>query len=145
MFKKTGMQVRDHMINRPVVVNPETDLFAAIHKILVHKISGVSVVDENRKLIGILSELDCLRAILSGSYHQEEVGTILVKDHMTAGNLETVGPDEQIVDVALSMLDHKHRRRPVVDERGNLLGQLTCRQLLKGVKDFDLPENWREN
>jgi len=72
------------------------------------------------------------------------VGTILVKDHMSC-ELETVGPDEQIIDVALSMLDHKHRRRPVVDQRGNLLGQLTCRQLLKGVKDLDLPEDWREN
>lgn len=145
MFRKTGAKVRDHMVKRPVLVNPETELFAAIHKILVHKISGVTVVDENKKPVGILSELDCLRAILSGSYYQEEVGTILVKDHMTTGVLETVGPDEQIIDVALSMLDHKHRRRPVVDERGNLLGQLTCRQLLKGVKDLDLPEDWREN
>ena len=143
MFRKTGVQVRDHMVKRPVLVNLETELFEAIHKILVHKISGVTVVDENRKPVGMLSELDCLRAILSGSYYQEEVGTILAKDHMST-ELETVGPDEQIIDVALSMLDHKHRRRPVVDQRGNLLGQLTCRQLLKGVKDLDLPEDWRE-
>ncbi len=143
MFRKTGVQVRDHMVKRPVLVNLETELFEAIHKILVHKISGVMVVDENRKPVGMLSELDCLRAILSGSYYQEEVGTILAKDHMST-ELETVGPDEQIIDVALSMLDHKHRRRPVVDQRGNLLGQLTCRQLLKGVKDLDLPEDWRE-
>jgi CBS domain-containing protein len=144
MFRKSGVRVRDHMVSRPVLVNPDTELFAAIHKILIHKISGVTVVDENRNTVGMLSELDCLRAILSGSYYQEEVGTILVKDHMTT-DLETVGPDEQIIDVALSMLDHKHRRRPVVDERGNLLGQLTCRQLLKGVKDLDLPEDWRES
>ncbi|MCZ6711173.1 MAG: CBS domain-containing protein [Gammaproteobacteria bacterium] len=144
MFRKAGVKVSDHMVKRPVVVNPDTELFAAIHKILVHKISGVTVVDENRTPVGMLSELDCLRAILSGSYHQEEVGTILVKDHMNS-TLETVSPDEQIIDVALSMLDHKHRRRPVVDQRGNFLGQLTCRQLLKGVKDLDLPENWREN
>ncbi|MDH3641294.1 MAG: CBS domain-containing protein [Gammaproteobacteria bacterium] len=143
MFRKAGVKVSDHMVKRPVMVNADTELFEAIHKILVHKISGVTVVDENRKLVGMLSELDCLRAILSGSYYQEEVGTILVKDHMTA-EVETLGPDQQIVDVALSMLDHKHRRRPVVDQRGNLLGQLTCRQLLKGVKDLDLPEDWRE-
>lgn len=143
MLRKAGVKVSDHMVKRPVVVSPDTDLFAAIHKILVHKISGVTVVDENRKVVGMLSELDCLRAILAGSYHQEEVGTILVKDHMTT-DVETLDPDELVVDVAVSMLDHKHRRRPVVDQRGNLLGQLTCRQLLKVVKDLDLPENWRE-
>ena len=144
MFRKRGVKVSDHMVRRPVLVTPETELFAAIQKSLVHKISGVTVVGDQRKAVGMLSELDCLRAILSGSYYQEEVGTILVGDHMTQG-VESVGPGEQIVDVALSMLDHKHRRRPVVDERGNLLGQLTCRQLLKGVKDFDLPEDPREN
>lgn len=144
MFRKAGVKVSDHMVKRPVMVNADTELFEAIHKILVHKISGVTVVDENRKLVGMLSELDCLRAILSGSYYQEEVGTILVKDHMTS-EVETLSPDQQIIDVAVSMLDHKHRRRPVVDQRGNLLGQLTCRQLLKGVKDLDLPGDWREN
>jgi CBS domain-containing protein len=144
MFRKTGVKVRHHMIKRPVLVTPDSDLFDAIHQILVHKISGVTVVDDHRRPVGMLSELDCLRAILSSSYHQEDIGRIKVGEHMTA-NLETVGPDEQIVDVALSMLDHKHRRRPVVDSRGDLLGQLTCRQLLKGVKDFELPGDKREN
>ncbi len=144
MFRRKGVKVRDHMVKRPVLVTPDTELFAAIHKILVHKISGVTVVDDNRKPVGMLSELDCLRAILSGSYYQEEIGTIRVGDHMTT-ELESVDPDEQIVDVALSMLDHKHRRRPVIDSRGNLLGQLTCRQLLRGVKNFDLPEDPRES
>lgn len=144
MFRNKGVTVSDHMVKRPVTVSVDSELFAAIHKILVHKISGVIVVDENKKPIGMLSELDCLRAILSGSYYQEEVGTILVNDHMTT-ELDVVGPDEQMTDVALSMLDRKHRRRPVVDDRGQLLGQITCRQLLKGVKDFDLPEDWREN
>jgi CBS domain-containing protein len=144
MLRKKGLRVSDYMVTRPVVVTPETELFAAIHKILIHKISGVTVVDDDRNAVGMLSELDCLRAILSGSYYQEGVGTIRVGDHMTHG-LESVGPDDQIVDVALSMLDHKHRRRPVVDERGKLLGQLTCRQLLKGVKEFDLPEDPRES
>ena len=144
MLRRKGVKVSDHLIKRPVLVTPDTELFSAIHKILVHKISGVTVVDDHRRPVGMLSELDCLRAILSGSYYQEEVGTIRVGDHMTEG-VEAVSPDDQIVDVALSMLDHKHRRRPVVDERGNLLGQLTCRQLLKGVKDFDLPEDPRES
>ncbi len=143
MFRRLGMQVRDHMIKRPVTIDAESELFAAIHKILVHKISGVTVVDDQKRVIGMLSELDCLRAILSGSYFQEDVGTILARDHMT-GDVETVNPDDQIIDVALSMLDHKHRRRPVVDAERRLLGQITCRQLLKGVKDFDLPEDWRE-
>ncbi|MFT5101924.1 MAG: CBS domain-containing protein, partial [Planctomycetaceae bacterium] len=41
-----------------------------------------------------------------------------------------------IITVAASMLDHKHRRRPVV-ENGKLVGQLTCRLILGAIKDFN--------
>ena len=138
-----SVKVRDYMLKRPVLVHPDSDLFDAIHKILTAKISGVTVVDDREKPVGMLSELDALRAILHGTYHQEGFGTILVGDHMTRG-CETVGPDDDIIDVAVSMLDHKHRRRPVIDSHGNLVGQLSCRQLLKGVKDFDVPQRRRE-
>ena len=137
-----SVKVRDYMLKRPVLVHPDSDLFDAIHKILTAKISGVTVVDDREKPVGMLSELDALRAILSGTYYQEEVGTILVQDPLTPG-CETVGPDDDIIDVAVSMLDHKHRRRPVIDSHGNLVGQLSCRQLLKGVKDFDVPQRKR--
>ena len=50
-------------------------------------------------------------------------------------DVETNSPDDFIIDVAATMLDHKHRRRPIVDN-GKLVGQLTCRQILRAIKDF---------
>jgi CBS domain-containing protein len=138
-----SVKVRDHMVRRPVLVHPDTELFEAIHQILRHKISGVTVIDEQRKTVGMLSELDCLRAILSGTYYQEEIGTITVDDHMTS-TVECVHADEDIITVAQSMLDHKHRRRPVVDDEGHIIGQVTCRGILKAVKDFDVPKRYFE-
>lgn len=138
-----SVRVRDYMLTHPVVVKPETDIFEAIHQILVNKISGVTVVDDHRHPIGVLSELDCLRAILWASYHEEEVGTHPVKDHMSTP-VETISPGEGIIDVAQSMLDHKRRRRPVVDMHGRMVGQLTCRQLLRAIKEFDVPPDRRE-
>lgn len=137
-----SVKVRDYMIQRPVLVTPDTELFRAIHEILTHKISGVAVVDEQHRPVGMLSELDCLRAILNRSYHQE-LGVQHVRDHMTVG-VECTRSDENVFEVAQSMLDHKHRRRPVLDEHGHMVGQLTCRQLLKAIKDFDVPSEWFE-
>jgi CBS domain-containing protein len=131
------------MLTRPVLVTPETDIFEAIHQILVNKISGVTVVDDHHKPVGVLSELDCLRAILWATYHEEEVGVHPVKDHMSAP-VETISPHESIIEVAQSMLEHKRRRRPVVDVHGRLVGQLTCRQLLRAIKEFDVPPDPRE-
>ncbi len=142
MFRKS-VKVGDHMLKRPVLVKPDDDLFHAIHQILAYKISGVTVVDERHKPVGMLSELDVLKAILHREYYQEEIGISLVRDHMTT-DVETVGVGDDIVDVALSMLDHKHRRRPVVDSHGVVVGQLSCRNLLKGIKEMDRPEDPHE-
>ena len=139
MFR-TSVRIRDYMIRRPVLVRPDSDIFEAIRQIINHRISGVIVVDEHRKPIGILSELDCLRAILSGSYYGEEQGIVRVEDYMTSP-VETIHVDENIIDVAKSMLDHKRRRRPVVDENGHLIGQVTCRALLKAIRDLDIPDH----
>ena len=83
--------------------------------------------------MGMLSELDCLRVILAGVYNDEEFGAALVGDVMTR-EVEVQHPHDDIVDVATSMLDHKHRRRPVVQD-GLLVGQVTCRQILKIVTE----------
>ncbi len=135
-----SVKVEDYMLRRPVLVHPDTELFRAIHEILTHRISGVTVVDEHSRPVGMLSELDCLRAILKASYYQEEVGVHLVRDHMHEG-VESVGPTEDVFDVAESMLNHKHRRRPVVDDHGHMIGQMTCRQILRAIKEFDVPAN----
>ncbi|MGI9324116.1 MAG: CBS domain-containing protein [Pseudomonadales bacterium] len=140
---KNSVDVNDYMVKRPVLVNPDTALFEAIHRILRYKISGVTVVDESKYAVGMLSELDCLRAILSGTYHGEVLGSILVKDHMSE-NVESVKSHSDVIDVAQSMLDHKHRRRPVVDANNKVVGQLTCRNILKCIKEFDVPKRWFE-
>ena len=135
MFKSTN--VSDHMITKPVLVNPEMDIFEAIHLILVNKISGVTVVDERKRPVGVLSELDCLKAILTGTYYQMVGGR--VSDFMSSGEIDTISPNDDILLVAQSMLDHKRRRRPVVNSDGILVGQVTCRQLLKALKEMDMP------
>jgi CBS domain-containing protein len=131
------------MLHQPIVVKPDDDLFHAIHRILTNKVSGVTVVDDDNRPVGMLSELDVLRAIMHREYYQEEIGTQFVRDHMTA-DVETVNAGDDIITVAESMLDHKHRRRPVIDGHGKLVGQLSCRNLLKAFKEMDHPEDRRE-
>ena len=50
-------------------------------------------------------------------------------------DLYSVGPHEDIVDVAQEMLKRRYRRCPVVQD-GKLVGQITCRQLLRAVEKF---------
>ena len=128
-----SVNLRDYMLPHPVKVKPQDNILEAMQVIIDNKISGVCVVDADGNLVGILSELDCLRAALGATYNNTSIGA--VADHMTGDNLLVAHPEENILDVAQDMLLKKHRRRPVV-ENGRLIGQITCRQLLAAVKKF---------
>lgn len=128
-----SVAVRDYMNPEPAKVHPGTDIFDAIALIREHRISGLCVVDEAGDLVGVLSELDCLQAILSASFDERTaVGT--AEEYMTR-DVVTVNASEDILGIASDMLKDKHRRRPVVEGR-KLVGQITCRQILGAVKDF---------
>ena len=129
------MELQHYMVANPVTVAPGASLFEAMHLILVNKISGVCVTDEAGKLIGILSELDCLRGVLSAVYNDSGIG--LVADAMTTEGLKTAGVHDSIADIAADMLRDSKRRRPVLDDEGHLVGQVTIRQLLRAEKEFN--------
>ncbi len=128
-----SVNLRDYMLPNPVKVSPEDNILDAMKVITDNKISGVCVVDADANLVGILSEMDCLRAVLGAVYNNNNIG--VVREHMASDNLVVANPNEDIVSVAEDMLLKNKRRRPVV-ENGKLIGQITCRQLLSAVMKF---------
>ena len=128
-----SVNLRDYMLTNPVKVRADDNVLDAMQVIIDNKISGVCVVDADANLVGILSELDCLRAALGAIYNNSRIGK--VSEYMASDNLVVAHPNEDIVDVAQDMLLKNKRRRPVVED-GKLIGQITCRQLLNAVKKF---------
>ncbi len=128
-----SVNLRDYMLPHPAKVKSGANVMEAMQVIIDNKISGLCVVDEADNLVGILSELDCLRAVLSATYNKTTIGK--VDQYMTSDNLVVAHPNEDIIDVAQDMLKNKHRRRPVV-ENGKLIGQITCRQVMRAVQNF---------
>ena len=130
-----SVEVSQYMQHKPVSVMADMNIYDASRIIFDNKVSGAVVVDEDNNLVGMLSELDCLRALMTAVYNGADPGGELVRDIMTA-EVEVNHPTDDIISVATSMLDHKHRRRPIVED-GKLVGQLTCRQILGAIKDFN--------
>lgn len=128
-----SLNLRDYILPNPVKVKPDDNVMDAMRTIIDNKISGVCVVDDNGNLVGVLSEMDCLRGVLAATYNNAGIGQ--VREHMTKDNLLVAHPEENILDVAQDMLRKGNRRRPVL-ENGRLIGQITCRQLLSAVKQF---------
>lgn len=128
-----SLDLENFMLRKPVKVKADANLMEAVDLILQHRISGLCVVDDSDKLVGVLSEMDCLQAILSSTYNESGVGN--VGEYMTSDDLFVSPLNCDVLDVAQDMLKHRLRRMPVV-ANDKLVGQITCRQLLKAVKNF---------
>lgn len=128
-----SVDLRDYMITNPIKVREDANLFDTMKIIIDNKVSGVCVINEEQTLVGVLSEMDCLAAILKATYN--EVGVGLVNQYMTK-DVIVAHPSEGIINIAQDMLLKNQRRRPVV-ENGKLVGQVSCRQLLSAVKKFN--------
>ena len=130
----TSVRIKDYMVSQPVTVLQSATIAEAARSIIEEKVSGVVVVNEAGVVVGMLSELDCLRNLLSEAYNGQAIGGEAVALAMTTP-VTTCAADADIISIAESMLSTKQRRRPVVDH-GKLLGQITCRQLLGALLDF---------
>jgi len=127
-----SVNLKDYMIARPLTVEADAPLFEAVDIITTNHVSGLCVVDKRGTLVGILSELDCLRGILCASYEHSNVG--VVGDYMVSTNINFARPTDDIINVAADMLAKGQRRRPVLDENNKLIGQITCRHILEAVR-----------
>ena len=109
---------------------PDTLIGYAIDSLITNKISGAPVIDRNGKLVGILSEKDCLKTLLESSYYYYLSGH--VKNYMSK-YLPTVDIKDNINEVAQKFIDLRFRRFPVLDN-GKLVGQISRRDILKVIE-----------
>ncbi len=124
--------VRALMARHPAAVKTGTELTAVVDILLQHKFTGLPVVDDHNKVVGFVSEQDCLRKLLISSYHCE--GSLVVEEFMHSQPL-TVHEDDSAVNVAELMVTQKPKIYPVVDDKGILVGLLTREQVLRALKD----------
>jgi len=123
------------MTTRLVTLRPELPIFEAIRTLLRHQISGAPVVDAEGALVGMLSEVDCLKVLANSEFFDDdrsEEGT--VQDYMTEVSY-SVGTDVGIYRLASIFLQHGVRRLPVVDGH-KLLGQISRRDVLRTIEEL---------
>jgi CBS domain-containing protein len=121
--------VRDYMAGSIVSFKPETDVLDAIHELVRHRIAGAPVVNDQGELVGMLSELDCLKVSLNAGYYGDWGGP--VADFMTP-DVETVDAEMNIVDLAQKFVDCGFRRFPVL-RNNRLVGQISRRDVLRAL------------
>lgn len=123
----------DIMTRKLIILSPKTDIYEAIHILVKKGISGAPVVDEDGKLMGMLSEYDCLKVMTSGAFEGLPEGK--VADYMTCP-VTTIKPEASIFDVVTTFIRNPIRRLPVMDGKGQLLGQISRRDVLVAIESM---------
>ena len=122
----------EYMTKEVDSVGPEMDTYEAISHLLKNHVSAMPVVDEGGKLVGILSERDCLDAFLQAEYYESPPA--LVKDLMTA-EVVSVERDMDILKVAELFSKKKFHYLPVV-ENERLVGQISRKGVIRAIQEM---------
>ncbi|HSG89071.1 MAG TPA: CBS domain-containing protein [Pseudomonadales bacterium] len=124
------LRVRDYMATQLITIGPEVEIMRAIHLLVECDISSLPVVDAQLRVVGILTERDCIRTAVEAGYFDETGG--MVGDFMTTP-VHTVTPDDSLMDIAELFADSSFRRCPVVAD-GRLVGLISRRDVLRALK-----------
>ena len=125
-----SIKVIDYMNKRPVTFKTDMTIAEAVERFLhSHQIGG-PVIDGHKRVVGFLSEQDCLARMLEATY--------LGESHYTVNELMhdeplTTTPDASVLDLAQQMKGHKPKLYPVVDNEGRLLGIISRSDVLKAI------------
>jgi len=109
----------------PIFINPNATVGEADEMMAEYHISGVPVVDADKKLIGIITNRD-MRFISDMSLKVSEV--------MTPSPLVTGKEGTTLEEAAKEMQKHKIEKLPIVDDNGTLMGLITIKDIEKKEK-----------
>ena len=127
-------KLEKYMATELVTLGPDLSITKAMELLLKHQISGATVLDENRKIVGMLTEKDCLRVLIDSAYNNMPYRDRKVRDYMT-DEVRTVSLEQDLIDVAYEFLNSNFRRFPVV-HNGRLVGQVSRRDVLRAALDI---------
>jgi CBS-domain-containing membrane protein len=149
MNRLQTLKVRDVMNRRVVTINQNATMCDAARVLRESRVSGAPVVDEQGRLVGVLSNADFLpdqqqdvgpcefvqdlvQDYPGGPYHVEEHHEQLVKDAMSTA-VQTMSPDTSLTEAAKCLcVEHIHRVI-VVGPDARPLGVLTSLDIVAAL------------
>lgn len=124
-------KVAELMYHQPRLLKADMGLSDAVSHILGSGFLGLPVVDDQKKLIGFLSEQDCIRALMTDSYHCDS--HLQVRDIMRQSPL-FISSQLSVLELAQIMVKGKPKTFPVV-ENERVVGLITRAQVMKALND----------
>lgn len=112
-----------------ITIHPNQPVREAIALLVTHQIGALVVVDQEQRVVGVLSEREIVRgAAEDETLFDRPVSTIMTR-HVVVGM-----PQDEVISVAHTMTEKRFRHLPVV-EGGSLVGIISIGDVLKAQRD----------
>lgn len=121
--------VRQVMTKRVVTIPTTATVDEVFDLLLRHNVSGLPVVDEENRLVAVVSEADLFRLLDTPTSHATPLSDLWTSDVIA------VRPDDTLPDVIDLFQEHQVRRFPVVDAAGKLIGVVSRRDVIRMIRD----------
>ena len=124
-------KVKDFMQHKLPHITPNTEMTTVIAELQKFKLLGAPVFDDNKLLVGFISEQELLKPLMQSSYFCD--GMVKVSQLMQT-EVVTVSGDTNIMELAEQMQPGKPKNYPVVD--GDVVvGMISRADILKALYD----------
>lgn len=121
-----NIKVEEFMTKDVVYVKPDRTVAQVKEILRLKRISGVPVVDDDGKVIGIISIEDIIKSLENGTLQERVI------DHMTK-NVVCLDSDMTLQDVIKQFERYRYGRFPVIDKDEKLVGIVTKNDILAAV------------
>jgi|GEM_PF-540707 Transcriptional regulator containing PAS, AAA-type ATPase, and DNA-binding domains len=118
---KTSLEIKDFMRPNPWIVTEDSTLRMVGDIMINKKIDGVPIVDDEGKLIGLVSKTLLLTEVLKGTDWDRPVKDIMITDVIAAGPEDDVA---KLITVNIANL-------PVVNDQEKVLGIVTLSDTIR--------------
>ena len=115
------------MTEAVVCTYPDMPIYDAIRLLSRRRLTGLPVVDEDLKLVGLLSEKDVLRIMNASDDHSENT----VSDYMTT-KVVSFDVNDNLIDLCDSIMENNFRRVPITKD-GQLMGIVSGSNLINAI------------
>lgn len=136
MYEFLQYQVRDAMIADPIAISPKAKLREVEELFETHDFNGVPVVDNQRRLLGVLTKFDLLRAFSFDSHalvpHYDEIMEQTADTVMTCDPV-SVGPQLPLSRLLQKLVEMRTKSLPVVEDN-RLVGIIAREDVLKALR-----------
>ena len=117
-------KARDIMTKPVITAKPDILVTDVMVLLLRWHISGLPIVDDDEKLLGIVTEADIVNFALSGDAAHTTAGEVMTRQ------VETYSPDTLVVELVNRFAARQVRRVPVVEE-GKVVGIVSRRDIIR--------------